>query len=281
MAESAQKWTSYASPQPYSNLSAGVLPTLCSYILGDLGDDGKTYPRTCANEFGYGYDTHDIDAYNRQVYTGIVALTGYNDTILDTTACTLHGEGRNFRSLTPSFSNESGAYDAYTREVTPVMAVWFSVANVERMSSTSWADSTMTCVRAKDFSEGSRVSPALPMGTPYDYRKGLSSGAIAGIVVGVVGLVAVIAGIGFWLWRRRAKMRSQARDNAKVVKAKEIGLSEFGGDDFHELKSEDRKLEKDSSPINEMDGGDRAAELQAGSRFVELTEETKPAELSA
>ena len=26
--ESAQKWTSYASPPPYSNLSAGVLPTL-------------------------------------------------------------------------------------------------------------------------------------------------------------------------------------------------------------------------------------------------------------
>lgn len=41
------------SPPPYSNLSAGMLPTVCSYIMGDLsGDDSRTWPVECSKEFG-------------------------------------------------------------------------------------------------------------------------------------------------------------------------------------------------------------------------------------
>lgn len=34
--ESALKWITYTSPPPYQNLTAGVLPSLCKYIMNDL-----------------------------------------------------------------------------------------------------------------------------------------------------------------------------------------------------------------------------------------------------
>ena len=36
--ESALKWTTYSSPPPYENLTAGVLPSICTYIAKDLQD---------------------------------------------------------------------------------------------------------------------------------------------------------------------------------------------------------------------------------------------------
>lgn len=35
---SALKWTTYSSPPPYENLTAGVLPSICTYIANDLQD---------------------------------------------------------------------------------------------------------------------------------------------------------------------------------------------------------------------------------------------------
>jgi hypothetical protein len=40
-AESALKWTTYSSPPPYENLTAGVLPSICEYISDDLKDTIK------------------------------------------------------------------------------------------------------------------------------------------------------------------------------------------------------------------------------------------------
>ena len=39
--ESALKWTSYSSPPPYENLTAGVLPSICQYISKDLEETLK------------------------------------------------------------------------------------------------------------------------------------------------------------------------------------------------------------------------------------------------
>jgi len=39
--ESALKWTTYSSPPPYENLTAGVLPSICSYIAQDLQETIK------------------------------------------------------------------------------------------------------------------------------------------------------------------------------------------------------------------------------------------------
>jgi hypothetical protein len=40
-AESALKWTTYSSPPPYVNLTAGVLPSICNYISKDLQETIK------------------------------------------------------------------------------------------------------------------------------------------------------------------------------------------------------------------------------------------------
>lgn len=39
--ESALKWSTYSSPPPYENLTAGVLPSICEYISKDLKDTIK------------------------------------------------------------------------------------------------------------------------------------------------------------------------------------------------------------------------------------------------
>lgn len=40
-AKSALKWTTYSSPPPYENLTAGVLPSICTYISNDLRETIK------------------------------------------------------------------------------------------------------------------------------------------------------------------------------------------------------------------------------------------------
>lgn len=39
--QSALKWTTYSSPPPYENLTAGVLPSICKYIMNDLEETIK------------------------------------------------------------------------------------------------------------------------------------------------------------------------------------------------------------------------------------------------
>nr|POF03928.1 hypothetical protein CFP56_21684 [Quercus suber] len=52
----------------------------------------------------------------------------------------------------------------------------------------------------------------------------LSGGAIAGIVVGVLALLAIIAGLGWWLWRRRREGRS-IRSWARNVPGSSVGAT--------------------------------------------------------
>lgn len=67
-------------------------------------------------------------------------------------------------------------------------------ANAEVSSNNADFSTFLTCAHIDHFNQGSRVTPALPSPTAVDYRKkGLSGGAIAGIVVGCVVGVALIA----------------------------------------------------------------------------------------
>jgi hypothetical protein len=115
------------------------------------------------------FTTSTIRAYNTNVNTQYVALTGYNDSILDNDpSCnTLRGAGKTFRTISTFTSQGIDTYDANTRTVIPAMTVFFSVANHERLSFQTYALANMKCLRTKQFSEESRVSPQLPEGTPY------------------------------------------------------------------------------------------------------------------
>ena len=113
------------------------------------------------------------------------------------------------------------------------------------------------------FSEGSRVSPALPSGTPYSSGHSLSGGAIAGIVVGVIALVAVVAGLVALFWLRKRKQRRLADEEHKQ-KLSHVSEQEADSREIAELTPEDRKPEVDSKKVVELEGRhEEPAELGA------------------
>ena len=99
--------------------------------------------------------------------------------------------------------------------MSPFILSWFPVADIDATSSISTANSVMACPRAKHVNPGSEtVSPA-PTPTPLGSGGGLSSGAIAGIAIGVVALFLLIVGGAFWFWRRgRKAKRSKLEDDS-------------------------------------------------------------------
>lgn len=248
--------TYYASPPPYSNLSAGVIDSLCnSGVFNGLNSEQVSgFPKECVKEFS--------DA-SRSVQR--LALTGHNVSIMDYGTCHLDGAGRKFYNISThwdqSEQRQAAAYDKYARDAVFIMSVFFDVANVDRMSAGNPASAQLRCIRPKSFAEGSRVAPALPSGTPYTYSHGVGGGAIAGIVVGVVVLVALVAGVVWWVLRRRRRSADQARvaqeklDNGNGSRDGDVREVDNQGE-VHELTPIDRKLETDSSPIVEMGHGD-------------------------
>ena len=267
-ASSAHQWVSYSSPPPYQNLTVGVLPYICSYILRDLADPGSNYPypEACRKPFG------EDELGNPTVGINIMTLTGYNDSLLDNGPCTLHRGNKSFKSTSTSLAQSSiESYDNATRNIHPILSVYMPVANVDRKGPfTSWANSSLQCVRTRDFNATSRVPPALAAGKPYNYSKGLSGGAIGGIVVGVVVGVAIIAGLSLWFcWLKpRRRKRAQAAQSEKLdggaMEKKLPDVPEAEGGGVSELSPVDRKPEMDSSPVHELGAKQQWAEIGGG-----------------
>lgn len=280
-AASAHKWVTYASPPPYSNLSAGVLPTICGYILADLAQGNYQYPAECAQEFGYN------DNINDPTRSSLQALTGFNDTILDNSQCTLSSGNKTFHSIEySSVAYSDAAYDNKTRNIIPAIAVYMPVANINRQTYYSSANSTLRCLKANDYTAGSRIPSALPAGHAYRHkRSGLSRGAIAGIVVGIVALCAMVAGLLFWICLRR---RRQAK--AKTVDAAgephDHGVPEGrgfekDGANITELPATRRETELDGMGLSEMHTKEKPVELKGSKQVAEMDSTGVPAELSA
>jgi hypothetical protein len=107
-------------------------------------------------------------------------------------------------------------YDLFYYYLLPMMTVYLPIANAERLTNLGEAKAMPMCMHIDHINPGSRVPPTLPSPTPINYNKGkLTGGDIAGIVVGCVAGVALIAGLVFWLWRRQRKQkkaRQQAQD---------------------------------------------------------------------
>ena len=137
------------------------------------------------------------------------------------------------------------AYDNLVNGVWPVLTVRFPPANNSRQTSIHGARSKMSCLRATDISEGSRVPPPLPDPDPVNWPGQLSKAETAGVVVGVVAGVALLAGLGWYCWRRR-RTRQRKVDGVPVPSKQNTEnsppLSEKTGGDVLEIDGKDKKL---------------------------------------
>lgn len=181
----------------------------------------------------------------------------------------------------PSWGWDAGSdlgYDNITNAITPILTVYLPVANVERRGCCNQPKTILECIRASNFSEGSRVATALAEGTPWP-KPGLSAGAKGGIAAGVVVFVLAVGGILLCLWIVKRKKRARAATAAAQSDIKssdeDIKLPPEADADFgvHELTPIDRKQEIDGTTVLELDGGK--------CKPSELANTSGPAELPA
>ena len=214
------------------------------------------------------------------------AMTGYNSSVLYTDNCTLSAGDKTLHPAYFSYPSnpewDTGSdvgYDNITNEVTPILTVYMQVANVERRSCCNKPNTILECIRASDFSEGSRVAPALAEGTPWP-KPGLTAGAKGGIAAGVVVFVLAVGGIVLYLWIAKRKKRARAAsaaaqfdarssdDDVKLPPEADAGLG------IHELTPVDRKQELEGANVSELgDGRSKPSELANTSGPVELPAE--------
>ena len=297
---SAHQWVSYSSPPPYENLTAGVLPSICGYISRDIFEAAK---EQCGNELGVSDDITKNNAVinnegeqDSRYYanagsllfpswlTPSKAMTGYNASILYKKDCASSADGRAFHHVPVAINRANSdwragidaGYDNATRDVLPILTVYMPVANVERTSVYSRAPSVLQCARVKRFSEGSRVSPELPAGTPWPSpANGLSTKVKGGIAAGVVVFVVLVGSLLFCLWfikRKKRRSRDAAARFAVAPGENEQSPREADGPGIvHELSPNDKKHELDSVSVAEMEGGEaKPSELADDDAPVEL-----------
>lgn len=169
-------------------------------------------------------------------------------------------------------------YDNITNEITPILTVYFTVANVERKQCCDKPQSVLECVRPSNFSEGSRVPSALAKGRPWP-KPGLSAGAKGGVATGVVVFVLAV-GVVLYLSMAKRKKRARAVTAAAQSDTKssdddtELAPEADAGFGVHELTSKDRKQELDGTIVSELGGvKSKPSELANTSAPVELPAE--------
>jgi hypothetical protein len=222
----------------------------------------------------------------------IIALTGYNSSILYENNCTLSAPGKKILHYAPFaypvLSSEwatgsDAGYDNMTNAIIPILTVYMQVANMERMSCCDTPRTVLECIRARDFNETSRVAPALAAGTPWPKPGAMSAGAKGGVAAGVVIFVLAVGGLVYFLWLLKRKKRARAAAAAAAAHSDDVKAGDDGkgllppeadaGFGVHELAPRDRKAEIDGMVVSELGGG--------GGKPSELGNTAIPAELSA
>lgn len=250
---------------PQLNLTNTTLPTICN----DLGSNLiATFPEECS------YFFEDPPA----ALGG--ALTTWNknyDTFLSD-SCVINSTDGLFHNVLDFSANSSlPIYTNWTRTIYPILTIFMPVANADAPVSLAAAKTQLVCLHIDNINAGSYIPEAAAEPTPIKYRsdgKSLSGGAVAGIVVGAVLGVALVAGAVVWLWRLK-KHRSGLNDEHKANDASLNSLYEapVSGEryELHDNKLEDSNLH-DNKYHNELPEKDQMAELgvQGHGQEVEL-----------
>ena len=96
-------------------------------------------------------------------------------------------------------------------------------------------------------------------------NNGVSSGMIAGLVVGIVAVIACLAGVAFWLWYRRRRSTS-----VFTLKAKTLDDEDRSGEVPIRWEKDSAEIkESDSVEIKEMSAGPLPVEMGDGRSIIE------------
>lgn len=232
--------TTPSSYGPTSNLTGGVLPTICTDIANTIKDN---LPKECKKY------------WNETVSVQGNAMTDFNGTSYAGDCCSDFQErsqcaiNETFWAINEEFyvSTDPLIYNAYSWEVYPMLTVFMPLANYERTAEIT-TTSHLTCVHIDHFNEGAKAAP--PMPSPTGQGKGLTGGDIAGIVIGVLAAVAIIAGVAFWF------LRSRKRKGAADSKEEKTAAAASGSSPNEQAQNDNS--EKKDPPIAEAPAGEEA-----------------------
>lgn len=141
----------------------------------------------------------------------------------------------NLKSANNNESHNIQTYNNLTTAVYPILSVFMPPANGTRADTFQNATSQMACLRATNFSDGSLTPPALPQPTPVVIPSnqppshGLNSGETAGIAVGCVAFVALVAAAAWYYWRRRRIAEDRAEASRLAANAESVQTSSSPG----------------------------------------------------
>lgn len=145
------------------------------------------------------YQCNDLDVVDGTLGRDYVSYPVWNDTLL------YHQE-----SATMDFET---TYETEVRRVYPIVTLLLRGPNdVTVHGDVEVLSAHLGCVRTTGFSDGSKKLPALNALHP---KSGLGAGAIAGIVIGIV---IVLAAIGFGVWRYRRWQGGKTKSTKKGEK---------------------------------------------------------------
>lgn len=185
-------------------------------------------------------------------------MTSHNDSWLYD-GCSLTDEETNATfhyatgtsGFTSAYSEEVQkiVYSNFTQITIPVLTIFLPIADVEAETHIANAKAALTCPHINHINAGSLEPYAAPTPTPIGSGSSLSGGAIAGIVIGVLAVLAIALGAlwFFWFRKRRASKKGEV-------------LSDGHGDHpppaYHDTKISEAPYDNEQVPLTELSGQD-------------------------
>ncbi|MCJ1398422.1 hypothetical protein MMC11_001620 [Xylographa trunciseda] len=174
------------------------------------------------------------------------------------------------------------AYDNAYRDVKAIFTVFTPPANVTRISEHSTGEAFLNCLRITNTSSSSRVAPTLPGPTNVVFPGTLTGGDIAGIVIGCVAGVAILAGVIYLLLRRRRRARQTAAaaalPSSEATKEKGGDRTEVDSRGVVEASAHagaSGRAERKGQAVEELQGTELQTMLQGDSQPIELGNKPK------